>query len=196
MSQLSLVCRGALLSHRSFECDYHEHGMEGRELLPFPRLASYSDMMLKLQIKKHAARNGVDAGFEAADVPRSSAFNVASASPAQAQAWTTPSPSVHDATPGFGVAHEPAISQEVLDAMKEAMQHRLKQREDEFLKMVEETQAKVFEEIRNKVDAKRHRDLEDTLGDFMGRVKKQAPMAAAFPNMSKTSHRPRTMTGQ
>ena len=33
------------------------------------------------------------------------------------------------------------------------MQHRLKQREDEFLKMVEETQAKVFEEIRNKADA-------------------------------------------
>ncbi|XP_044442692.1 uncharacterized protein [Triticum aestivum] len=78
--------------------------------------------------------------------------------------------------------------------MKEAVQHRLKQREDEFLKMVEETQDKVFEEIRNKADAKRHRDLEDTLGDFMERVKRQAPMAAAFPNVSKTSHRPRTMT--
>ncbi|XP_044429287.1 uncharacterized protein [Triticum aestivum] len=191
-AQLSL--QGCLVVPQIIFCDYHEHGMEGRELLPFPRLASYSDMMLKLQIKKHAARNGVDAGFEAADVPRSPAFNVASASPPQAQAWTMPSPSVHDATPGFGVAHEPAISQEVLDAMKEAMQHCLKQREDEFLKMVEETPAKVFEEIRNKVDAKRHRDLEDTLGDFMEHVKKQAPMAAAFPNVSKTSHRPRTMT--
>ena len=79
--------------------------------------------------------------------------------------------------------------------MKEAVEHRLKQHEDEFLKMVEETQDKVFEEIRNKADAKRHRDLEDTLGDFMERVKRQAPMAAAFPNVSKTSHRPRTMTG-
>ena len=45
-------------------CDYHEHGMQGREGLPLPRLAHYSDTLMRLLIKKHAARNGVDAGFE------------------------------------------------------------------------------------------------------------------------------------
>lgn len=45
-------------------CDYHEHGMQGREDVPLPRLAHYSDTFIRLQIKKHAARNGVDAGVE------------------------------------------------------------------------------------------------------------------------------------
>ncbi|XP_044383981.1 uncharacterized protein [Triticum aestivum] len=66
-SQLSL--QGCLLVPQIIFCDYHEHGMEGREQLPLPRMASYSDLLMKLQIRKHATKNGVDAGFEVSDVP-------------------------------------------------------------------------------------------------------------------------------
>ncbi|XBI36080.1 hypothetical protein VPH35_121658 [Triticum aestivum] len=45
-TQLSL--QGCLVIPQIIFCDYHEHGMEGREALPFPRLASYSDLMMKL----------------------------------------------------------------------------------------------------------------------------------------------------
>ncbi|XP_037416617.1 uncharacterized protein LOC119279501 [Triticum dicoccoides] len=61
-SQLSL--QGCLVIPQIIFCYYHEHGMERRENLPFPRLASYSDLFMKLQIRKHAARLGVEAGFE------------------------------------------------------------------------------------------------------------------------------------
>lgn len=75
------------------------------------------------------------------------------------------------------------------------MEHQFRKREEEFVKMVDEAKQKVLEEIRTKAAAKRQRDLEDTLEDFMDRVKRQAPMAAAFPNISQSSHVPRRMTG-
>lgn len=76
----------------------------------------------------------------------------------------------------------------------EAVEHQFRKREEEFVKMVDEAKEKVLEEIRTKADAKRHRDLEDTLEDFMARVKRQAQMATAFPNISQSSHLPRRMT--
>ncbi|XP_044378895.1 uncharacterized protein [Triticum aestivum] len=191
-SQLSL--QGCLVIPQIIFYDYHEHGMEGRETLSFPRLASYSDLMMKLQIRKHAARHGVAAGFEAVDVPRSPVINAVCGSATQEHGWATPSSSVHAPPTGFRVDHATEIPREILDAFKEAVEHQLKQREQEFMKMVEETQVKVLVEIKSKADAKRHRDPEDTLGDFMDRVKRQAPMAAAFPNVSQTSHRPRVST--
>ena len=94
-------------------CDYHEHGMQGREGLPLPRLAHYSDTFMRLQVKKHAARNGVDVGFEVSDVPRSPAFNVASGSAALAQPLNTPSLGVHATAAGFGMAQDKEVDPQV-----------------------------------------------------------------------------------
>ena len=75
------------------------------------------------------------------------------------------------------------------------MEHQFKKREEELLKMVDDAKEKVLVEIRCKAEAKRQRDLEDTLEDFMARVKRQAPMAAAFPNIIPFSHVPRIKSG-
>lgn len=132
-------------------------------------------------------------GTKAVDVPRSPAINVVCGSATQAQGWAMPGSSVHAPPTGFCVDHATEIPGEILDAFREAVEHGLKQRQQEFIKMVE-TLVKVLEEIKTKADAKRQRDLEDTLGDFINRVKRQAPMAATFPNVSQTLHRPRAST--
>lgn len=75
------------------------------------------------------------------------------------------------------------------------MEHQFRKREEAFVKMVDEAKEKVLEEIRTKTAAKRQRDLEETLDDFMERVKRQAPVAAAFPNIGQSSTVPRSMTG-
>ncbi|XP_044360143.1 uncharacterized protein [Triticum aestivum] len=168
--------------------------MEGREQLPLPRMASYSNLLMKLQIRKHAAKNGVDAVFEVSDVPRSPAINVSSGSAPPAYSRTTPSPGVCASPPGFAVTHGTEIPAQILAALKEAVAHQFKKREEEFLKMVDDAKEKVLVEIRCKAEVKRQRDLEDTLEDFMARVKRQAPMAAAFPNVTLSSHVPRSKT--
>lgn len=48
--------------------------------------------------------------LQAADVPKSPAFNVPSA---PAQAWNTPNPNVHAPAAGFGVAHEKVVDPQV-----------------------------------------------------------------------------------
>ena len=52
--------------------------------------------------------------------------------------------------------------------------------------MVDEAKDKVLEEIRTKAAAKRQRDLEETIDDLIEKVKRQAPVAAAFPNVSQS----------
>ena len=63
------------------------------------------------------------------------------------------------------------------------------------MKIVDDAKEKVLVEIHSKTEAKRQRDLEDRLEDFMARVKRQAPMAAAFPNISPSSHVTRSKSG-
>ncbi|XP_044445729.1 uncharacterized protein, partial [Triticum aestivum] len=189
-----LILQGCLVIPQIIFCDYHEHGMQGREGLPLPRLAHYSDTFMRLQTKKHAARNGVDAGFEVSDVPRSPAFNVASGSAAPAQPLNTPSPGVHATAAGFGMAQDKEVDPQILAALREAVENQFRKREEAFVKMVDEAKDKVLEEIRTKAAAKRQRDLEETLDDFIERVKRQAPVAAAFPNVSQSPHVPRRMT--
>ncbi|KAF7075533.1 hypothetical protein CFC21_080303 [Triticum aestivum] len=187
---------GCLVIPQMIWLDYHEHGRQGRLLLPLPRLVDYSDMMLRGLIRKHAIAQGIECGLEIGDIPRSPSANIIG--------WCGNAPKQHCESSGAGVAdsgsnHDqttPAAAggfsdemkkntaetrKRVLESFKAAMDYQYQRREDEFLKVFDSVRESVMGEIKKRAAENRRKELEGTLDFFLAHMKQHAFVMPVFP---------------
>ncbi|KAI4986773.1 hypothetical protein ZWY2020_019403 [Hordeum vulgare] len=169
---------GCLIIPQMIWLNYQEHGIDHRGALQLPRIAHYSDTMLKTLIGKHAAAHGIECGLELGDVPRSPAANIPLTTPQQPCVGAGARSSMRrgcTSQQSAGFSSEASLSTEkVVQAFKDTMKFEYKRQEEDLDKTMEVIKKKVLEKMRAEACAKRHRDLEASLEFFMGKVKKQA----------------------
>ncbi|KAI4970368.1 hypothetical protein ZWY2020_001282 [Hordeum vulgare] len=203
LGQGPVVGSEALVVHEDLDAmiwlDYHEHGIDHRGVLQLPRIAHYSDTMLKTLIRKHASAHGIECGLEIGDVPRSPSANIPLTTPQQPCVGARAKSSVWHGCASQqspGLSGEASLSTEkVLQAFKDAMELEYKRQEEELDKTMEVIKKKVLEQMRDEACAKRHRDLEASLEFFMGKVKKQATAGQFYECVPPVSMRARAGTG-
>ncbi|KAI5007387.1 hypothetical protein ZWY2020_050832 [Hordeum vulgare] len=123
---------GCLVVPHIMWLDYHEHGLQGRETLQFPRIGQYSDTKTKDLIRKHATAQGIECGLELGDVPRSPTISVPRSCSKAAHAQVVggqvmgPASGSRSADGSADMDNLPLLATKVVEAFKATMEFHYK----------------------------------------------------------------------